>query len=279
MAWETRERGSRYYRRSIRIGGQVRSEYLGCGPIAELAAEADQARREQREQEAALVREEAARAEALALPLLAFCEAVAQAATEALTAAGYHRPKRGAWRKRMAQTDAVPAMPKEELFQLLKRAQDGDEGALSQVRTVADQCPKIWERLGNMADLARGKLIDNAASNPLHREALERKTNEIRLALAGPNPCLLEMALAERAALCWLQSYFEDYQDAALREQGATVARLEAQEKRAERAQKRYLSAVKALAQVRRLKIPAIQVNVGAQQVNVANLNGGEGRP
>jgi len=35
------------------------------------------------------------------------------------------------------------------------------------------------------------------------------------------------------------------------------------------RAQRRYLAAIKALAMVRRLGIPAVQINVADQQINV----------
>jgi hypothetical protein len=38
-----------------------------------------------------------------------------------------------------------------------------------------------------------------------------------------------------------------------------------------DRAHKRYLSAVRALAQVRRLLTPAVQVNIGGQQVNIGS--------
>jgi len=43
-----------------------------------------------------------------------------------------------------------------------------------------------------------------------------------------------------------------------------------------DRAHHRYLSAIKALAQVRQLQLPALHVNIGGPQVNVAgDLRGG----
>lgn len=278
MAWEQRARGGRYYVRSVRSGGRVGKEYLGGGPVAELAAAWDVERREWREAQRQREAQEAALADAVGHPVTAFCAAVEVVAREALTVAGYHRPKRGPWRKCMTQpANAGPLLPKEELLALLRRAENGDQAALQQARTVADECPKVWERLGNIATTARDHLIDAISANPLQREAMERKFQEVRAALAGPDPSLLELALAERAAVCWLQTYHEDYQDTALRQQaGVSLSRLEMQHKRGERAQRRYLAAVKALAQVQKLKIPAIQVNVathGGQQVNVGNLD------
>ena len=98
MAWE--RRGSRtYYYRCVREGDRVRKVYVGTGPAAHQAAEADrrrsQHRLEQKQQMSALV---------LELELAArFAdhgrEEFIQRATELLNEAGY-RYHRGSWRKR-----------------------------------------------------------------------------------------------------------------------------------------------------------------------------------
>ena len=100
MAWETRERGGRYYTRSRKVDGRVVREYVGGGPVGELAATEDAARRERAAVERATLAEERARTAGPAA-LLAELDAVAEGlARAALVAAGYRRHHRGEWRKR-----------------------------------------------------------------------------------------------------------------------------------------------------------------------------------
>lgn len=98
MAWETRARGGRYYTRSRRVGGRVVREYVGCGQVAERAAEADLEARRVRE-----ARRAAEKAEREALEDLDRRLAIYHKAADGLTAgvlvnAGYHRHNRGGWR-------------------------------------------------------------------------------------------------------------------------------------------------------------------------------------
>ena len=101
MAWEQRKNSrSKYYYRSRRTpDGHVRKTYLGTGPVAEIAAGADRA---QREEEARLAQQhrvllaDVHRATAQLDSLISHCNTITEAA---LLAAGYHN-HRGEWRKR-----------------------------------------------------------------------------------------------------------------------------------------------------------------------------------
>ena len=108
MAWETRERGGSYYTRSRKVDGRVVREYVGGGILGELAAQTDALERRQREEEAALLREERERLETLAGLTEELYQAAEVLAKAALIAAGYHQHKRGEWRKRRGNR------PKEE---------------------------------------------------------------------------------------------------------------------------------------------------------------------
>ena len=100
MAWETRERGGRYYTRSRKVGGRVVREYVGAGRVAELAAALDAAERRERAEERQRLREAEA-TDAPAFAALADLGAVLDGLAAAfLIGAGYRRHNRGEWRRR-----------------------------------------------------------------------------------------------------------------------------------------------------------------------------------
>ncbi len=98
--WEPRQRGGLYYTRSRKIAGRVVREYVGTGPLAELAAEIDAEERWQREEQRQAWSEECDRMEALEKPIEELCEASEILARATLVAASYRQHNRGEWRKR-----------------------------------------------------------------------------------------------------------------------------------------------------------------------------------
>jgi hypothetical protein len=93
VGWEKRDRGGRYYTRSLRENGCVVREYVGGGLAGEMAAEADRIERERREAEELRQRRELERLEALSAPVEELYEAAAVLARAHLIAAGCHRHK------------------------------------------------------------------------------------------------------------------------------------------------------------------------------------------
>jgi hypothetical protein len=99
MGWEVRGR-CRFYTRSRKVAGRVVREYIGTGPVAEIAAAADALRRADRRAAAEALRGEQARWRAALAPLLELSRAVDVVVRAALLAAGYHRHSRSLWRKK-----------------------------------------------------------------------------------------------------------------------------------------------------------------------------------
>src|SRR5262249_3829914 len=150
----------------------------------------------------------------------------------------------------------------------LKRAQSGDASTLPVLRKML-QDPATVDQFGDLAYQAEQSLIRAAAGDDLaFGEGLTRKLELLRAELAGLNPTPVERLLVERIVACWLQ-----VQDADVRYAQAKNLSLEGGEyyqRRMDRAHKRYLSAIRTLALVRKLALPVLQVNIGRKQVNVA---------
>lgn len=167
--------------------------------------------------------------------------------------------------------------PSTGLRELLDRAQKGDTSTLPTLQKMF-QNPNLVEACGgNLARQAELSFVQAAAGDNLSfKEALTRKMEMLRAELCGANPTPVERLLVERVVACWLQ-----VQDADVRYAQAKDLSWKAGEyfqRRMNHSHKRYLSALKTLALVRKLAVPVLQVNIGKKQVNVAgNVIGKEG--
>jgi len=154
---------------------------------------------------------------------------------------------------------------------LLPAANAGDPRALAQLRAVLDGTPALWEQVGDLGRQAELALVRTAAgSNAVAKEAITRRLDAVRRDAAGPHPTALERLLADRVALGWLGLAVAEGQYHQALEQRLDRSEDDFHQRRVERAQRRYLGAIKALAQERRLGVPAVQVNIGDKQINVA---------
>jgi hypothetical protein len=283
MPWKARN-GSRYYYRTIREGGRVRSEYVGTGPEAEAAELVDRHRAAGREREAEAWRECRRADEAADRALALAFGRVEMVARLALESAGFRRHKRGEWRRsRMAEYTmsktalaGAPAFPgsASEGLDLLIRAGKGDQSAMPGLREMFRADPASMTRIsgGDLARQVQASAIKRLAGKNLAFEhGLGEKLEALRSELAGPEAPAVERLLAERVALCYL-----DVHDWELRHNQAmagpeplTYQRAEHYQKMRDRAHRRYLQALKTLAAVRKLGVVAVQVNIDKQQINL----------
>ena len=158
----------------------------------------------------------------------------------------------------------------EEIKDVLQRAEQGDETVLAQVRNLLTCCPELVDALGGDLEQITERLLSSAVAgeNLAFREAIKERMRLFRQELAGPNATPLERLLVARIVACWLQ-----VQTADIAATQATDISMEAQNfhrRRQDSANRRYLAAIKTLATVRKLGLPALQVNIGQNQVNVA---------
>jgi hypothetical protein len=98
---------------------------------------------------------------------------------------------------------------------------------------------------------------------------MDQVVDRLRKDLAGENPSPLERLLVERIISCYLHVHFAESEYSGTVGRGVSIALAEYMQKRLDRANKRYLQALKALAQVRKMG-PAVQINIADRQLNVA---------
>jgi hypothetical protein len=128
-------------------------------------------------------------------------------------------------------------------------ANTGDPQALAALRRLLDDHPEIVDQLGDLARHAEAAWLDLVApKDALTRECVRRQLTRVRVELAGGNPTPLESLLADHAALALLAQRHAEIQAASSRENPSHAA---FDLKRVESTQRRLLTAVKTLTQLR----------------------------
>ena len=152
-------------------------------------------------------------------------------------------------------TEADPRAAGEELARLLRRAVQGDRSVLLRLREALDADARLWADYGDLALQAEASLIQLAAgNNVLLAESLLRKLHALKDELTAESPSPLEVLLAQRVAMTWLQTAYFDA--LAAQAAGASEARTRLLVQQQGAAHVRHLAAIKTLATVRRLLKP-----------------------
>jgi hypothetical protein len=160
----------------------------------------------------------------------------------------------------------------ENLRDLLRLAKKGQEDAMPKIRQILSEHPDLAWRFVHVAHIAEDILIGKVtregdlATKELFRCQLEAMREEI----AGENPSPLERLLAERIVATWLQIQLFEGIYASGVSKGMPIARDGYHQKRLDQTYRRHLSAIRALAQIRKLlKGTAItQINIADKQIN-----------
>jgi hypothetical protein len=169
-------------------------------------------------------------------------------------------------------TKPVGELDAAEVRTVLRRAATGEKEAVALTGKILDATPALAMELGDLERNAEKALLAamTAKDDELARDVFARRLALMRNDLAGASPTPLERLLVNRVVMCWLQLQHADSTVAKAETQNITLTQGAYHRDRQDRAHKRYLSAIKTLAQVRRLQLPALQVNIAQQQV-VAN--------
>ncbi len=158
---------------------------------------------------------------------------------------------------------------------LLERAHKGDKTCVDELQTLfadGSKGARLVDYYGSPAKWLADDITGSVAGDNLAiREATAKKLAQVRADLAGPAPTPIERLLAERAAVCWF--LVNRYEWAYANAKDLSFRQADHHQSKIDRAHRRFLTALKTLASVRKLALPAIQVNIADKQVNVTNGN------
>jgi hypothetical protein len=151
---------------------------------------------------------------------------------------------------------------------ILKKANSGDAKAIERFEEVCQLHPAMNDWLVDCyTNQIPGQILDDLFSRGgMGISVLKQHVRKIADDLAGTNPTPIERMLADRAALCWLQAFRCDWQEGHAY-QGGSHSRARLFTFRQSHAHKNFLSACKAIADVRKSLLVAIQVNAGNRPV------------
>jgi hypothetical protein len=156
-----------------------------------------------------------------------------------------------------------------KLTKLLDKAQAGDQKALDEIRPILDKAD-LWKTIGDLGRRVQQAWLEALTGRgKLAREAFERRADGLRGELLASGDSPLERLLVDRIVLTWLQVAQADNACAAMlnSDDGYSYRSAAFLQDRQDRANARHLKAIKTLASVRRLLVPAVQVNIAKQQI------------
>jgi hypothetical protein len=158
-----------------------------------------------------------------------------------------------------------------KLRTLIDQAQGGDEQAALDIRKILDGSPDLaWRFINGPGKLAESAMIDTFTNDDdlSSQELLKHQLESMRIEVAGQNPSPLERLLAERVVATWLEvQLFSGLYAMGMKNE--TRSQGDYRQKRLDRAHRRHLSAVKAMAQIRKMG-PAVQINIAEKQINTS---------
>lgn len=165
--------------------------------------------------------------------------------------------------------------PKKYIKDLVEQASQGKANP-SELEILLQVIPELAEVAGNRARMAEELWLNQiTGGNQLLRTAQQDHIERLRIELGGEHPTPLERILIERIVLCHIQVNFAEafFVGRIGTSTGLNAQGIELHQRWLDRSQARLISAVKALAVVRKLSVPTLLLNLAKNQVNVGSIN------
>jgi hypothetical protein len=155
------------------------------------------------------------------------------------------------------------------LHDLIGEAEKGDDKVVPAIRVILNETPDLAWGLRNIGKMAERLLIKEMTREEdlLGKQMMEHQLDSMRSEIAGEDPSALELLLTERIVATWLQvQLFESLYASGLGKH--TLAQGNYYQKRLDRAHRNHLSAIRTLAQIRKMGPAAVQINIAEKQIN-----------
>ena len=147
-----------------------------------------------------------------------------------------------------------------------------DKGDVTALTVFLNQHPEFWRICGDLTEQAALIMLADMEAPRSMKESLQVGMAHMAAELTQPGDGELERLIIRQVVGCWLRlSYVEYIYGRAVIVGKQTLNQGDFWERRLSAAQRRYLRAAETLARVRRMNLPAMQVNIAAQQINQVN--------
>jgi hypothetical protein len=164
-----------------------------------------------------------------------------------------------------------PGKTVEKLQNLLHLAEKGEENAVPEIRQILNEHPDLAREFVDLAKVAEDALIEDMTREQdlATRELMRHQLEAMKGQIAGNEYSPLERLLSERVVVTWLEvQLFEALYVRNMR--NLSITKAEYHQKRLDRAHRRHLSAIRTLAQIRKLLkgTTITQINIADKQIN-----------
>lgn len=145
------------------------------------------------------------------------------------------------------------------------------QGDMNALRIMLENTPGLWRAVGDLAQYSMRVVIAGRWLSPSMRVSIDVGIRDIKQDMGYEDAPALEKMLIDQVIVSWLQLQKTQVNYESVMRNGTSIPNAGYWERRLSASHMRYLRACETLARVRKLSRPsAMQVNIGARQVNVA---------
>lgn len=146
---------------------------------------------------------------------------------------------------------------------------------LAELDRILRDVPAVWTVAGDVMNHTALGMIGQLKGTYALTASLKTGWEQMQRDLARPSDGPLEALLIQQIALAWLKlAYTEHTHRHYLMAGDMLITQCDFWERRLTAAQRRFLRASETLARVRRLQLPAVQVNIAERQLNQVTTRG-----